>query len=530
MLLFLMCLPNSVEGQPGSAVHLHSADGNCLPREWDSDCQLLPIDLATTIRLAQTSNLDIAQARQVVAQAQAIQERARVQMLPTIGIGSTFVDHEGRIQQAVGNILNSNRNSLFVGGGTSLNVGLGDAIFAPLAARQVVAASQAGVQRVTSDALLAVADAYFGILRGRRRLARSAQTLEFLTAEQPSESRAKSKGLLPLVRDIVEAGVQAAYRAELARLEAEVLRRRDEQAAALIELRLATAELARLIRLDPRLPLWPVDDFRHPVPLPGEEWAEQEIDQLVSFALQNRPEIAENQAVVQAAMQRLRAARVRPFLPSVVINFAYGGFGGSPNFVRRIPGSGLGIGSALTQSGRIDEFGQRSDFDVSLIWRMQNLGFGNQSEVREQRAIHEHAQIRLQQAADRIVTQVVQTQEQVQVGKERVGLTRSSLYDDRGDPVGPVFRSIRLNFERIRAGEGRPLEVLDSIRGLNDLLEAYAQAMTDYERSQFRLLVVLGVSPEVIVGGLDKCVRCPGSPNPGDEPLPRPRVLDDAMP
>jgi len=61
---------------------------------------------------------------------------------------------------------------------------------------------------------------------------------------------------------------------------------------------------------------------------------------------------------------------------------------------------------------------------------------------------------------------------------------------------GAVFQSIRLNFERIRNVPGtRPLEVVDSIRGLNDLLEAYAQAVTEYERSVFRMWTVLGLSP-----------------------------------
>lgn len=490
----------------------------------------LPITLGAALRLAQTSNLDIAQARKVVVQAEAVLLRFRAQLLPSVNLGSTYVDHEGRLQQAVGNILNTNRNSLFVGGGPSLTLALGDAIFAPLAARQLVASSEAGVQRVTNDTLLAVADAYFGILRARRRLARTEETLEFLVSDRPSEGRGKAKGLLPLVREMVEAGVQAAYRAEVARLETEVLRRRDEQTAALTELRLATAELARLLRLDPRMLLWPIEDFRYPVPLPGEEWAAQELEPLVAFALQNRPEIAEGQAVIQATLQRLRAARFRPLLPNVVMNLNYGGFGGSPNFRRRVPGSGLGIGPALTNSGSIDEFGPRTDFDVGLVWRLQNFGFGNHAEVREQRALHEQAQLRQQQIADRVATQVVQTHEQVRLGQERVALTRSSLYNEEGEPAGPVFRSIRLNFERIRAGEGRPIEVLDSIRGLNDLLEAYAQAVTDYERARFRLLIVLGLAPDFIISSLEKFASCPRPAGEPAELLPPPRLLDEKKP
>ena len=35
--------------------------------------------------------------------------------------------------------------------------------------------------------------------------------------------------------------------------------------------------------------------------------------------------------------------------------------------------------------------------------------------------------------------------------------------------------------------------VYDSIRGLNDLLDVYGQAITDYERAQFALMAALGL-------------------------------------
>src|SRR5262245_34213346 len=66
------------------------------------------LTILDALRLAQLANLDIGQARQVVLQAYAQRERARVQWLPSANIGSTFVNHNGRIQQANGNILNVN--------------------------------------------------------------------------------------------------------------------------------------------------------------------------------------------------------------------------------------------------------------------------------------------------------------------------------------------------------------------------------------------------------------------------------------
>jgi outer membrane protein TolC len=463
----------------------------------------LPIDFPTALRLTLTSNLDIAQAREVVNQARARQQAADVTALPNFNLGSAYNQHEGNISKTEGNIIKANRDSLFVGGGPSLLFQTTDAIFLPLVARQLSAATQAGRQRITNDTLLLVADAYFNVLRARRRMARIGETLEFLTSERPAVARGQSKGMLPLVRAVVELGGKEALRSDLARVEVEVLRRREELAGAVQDWYVATAELARLLRLDPETPLEPVEDFRYPLPLPGEEWSYRPLDELVSIALMNRPELAENRALVQAALDRVRAAKYRPFLPNVALNYAWGDYGGGPDLNPSLvlpPATKGGPPRVVAQpgfgpSGQLHHVAPRTDLDVSLFWRLQNLGFGNLAEKREQEALHRQALLRQLQVQDRVITQVVQTLEQVQGWRERLSITRTALFDANGAPAGPVFRSLRLSFERIQGGEGRPLEALDSIRSLSDTLEAYGQAVTDYERSRFQLLIALGMPP-----------------------------------
>jgi outer membrane protein TolC len=466
---------------------------------WYSEYPLEPISLPAAIRLTTSNNLQIAIAREQIEQARANLERARVLALPNANFSTTYVYHEGRIQQAVGNILNTNRDSLWIAAGPSLNFQLTDAIFAPLAARQIVRASEANFQRVTNDSLLAVAEAYIAILRARRSYARVVETLDFLASDQPSPLRGNSKGLLPLVRDIVEVGGRDAFRSDLERVRVEVFRRRDEAVRALQDLRVASAELARLLHLDATISLVPIEDFRFPVPVPGEEWFQQGVDELAAFALRNRPELAENQALVQAALDRWRQAKWRPLLPSLVVNYYAGGFGGGPNFVEREPGTGLGITRQLGPTHVVDFFGHRNDFDVGVVWRLNNAGFGNQAEIREQKAIYRQTQLRQLWLQDTVIAQVVQAHEQLVRSLERVRITRDALFDERGQPNGPVYLSLRLNFDRVRGAEGRPLEVQDSIRGLNDVLEQYAMALSDYDRARFRLLIALGLPPSALV-------------------------------
>jgi len=137
------------------------------------------------------------------------------------------------------------------------------------------------------------------------------------------------------------------------------------------------------------------------------------------------------------------------------------------------------------------------------------MGLGNLAEVREQKAVYNQQEIRPGLTIDRVASQVVQAQEQVLRSRERVGIAQSSLYDQAGRPEGIVFRNIRLNFIRIRGGEGRPLEAVDAVRSLSDVLDAYGNDITDYERARFRLLIALGLPAQAV---LDP--RCMPQPPP----------------
>ena len=93
-------------------------------------------------------------------------------------------------------------------------------------------------------------------------------------------------------------------------------------------------------------------------------------------------------------------------------------------------------------------------------------------------------------------------------------MTQTALFDDKGQPAGPVFKSVQLNFDRIRGAEGRPLEALDSIRSLNDTLETYGQVITEYERTRFRFLIAIGLPARDILSLFPPVPTVPGSSDP----------------
>jgi outer membrane protein TolC len=461
------------------------------------------------LRIAVVSNLNVAQAQAIVRQAQAVRQRAEVVWLPNLNTPVQYINHQGRIQAVAGNVFPTDRESLLVATGPALSVAMSDAVFQFGVAKQALFAAEAAEQRVTNDTLLAVSDAYFNVLRNRRRVARLDEVLDFLTSERPRAIRENLRGMLPLMTAYVAAGQSS--QAEKYRVEVEVYRRRLELITALQDLRISIAELARLLHQDPTIVLWPLEDYRVPVPIPGDCWFNLDLPRLVETALNNRPELAEQRALVEVAVKQVKAATWRPFFPSLVVSYLDGGFGGGPSLVA-VPGKTT---TTLGQSGNINNFGNRMDLDAALVWQLQNMGFGNVANVHQQQAIHQQAEYRLIQLRDSVVADVVQAHELIRRSLERLAISRTSLFTREGVARGPVYESVELNFLRLSKQEARPLEVLDSIRSLSDLLDIYTNDMTDYERARFRLLVALGIPRQALLDPLS----APLPPRP-DAPTP----------
>ncbi len=455
----------------------------------------LPVTLVDVLKLAILANLDIVQARLVVDRARAGVLRADAQFLPNANFGSTYVRHDGQIQNTAGNVQEVNRDSLFVGLGPSLTLDVSSALFGPNEARRVLAAASFGELRVTNDTLLRVSDAYFAVLRARRQLARLDEVLDFLTSDKPSPLRGQGKdgrgpqGLLPLIT--IQVKNNSALPSDQARVEADVVRVSEDRIRQLENVRVTSAELARLLHLDAEVFLLPNEDFRWPLELPGGVWFSQPLHELVGQGLRSRPELAENQSLIEAAVARYRTVKYRPLLPNLIVNYSFGGFGGGPAIVSKTK-TGTNV---LGNSGVIADFGTRDDFDISLVWRLQNMGLGNLAQIRDARAQLEQTRVFQLQIQDQVITQIVQALEQIQRSKQRVELSGVGLFDGNKKPDGAIYHSVKLNFLRIfnDPKSRAALEVQDSIRRLSDVLFSYANALTDYDEARFRFLIALGM-------------------------------------
>ncbi len=259
--------------------------------------QGLPINLATAMQLAGARPLDIATATKQVEQALALQLQAKVLWIPNLNGGVDYFRHDG-VQQNIftGPDFQKGRQSFFVGGGPSMSVGLADAIFAPLAARRVVASRRADLQAARNDSLYTVAQAYFDLQQARGRLLGAGATID------------RADMLVKLATGLAPSLIAPL---EINRSRAELQSLLQSQQIAIRDWRIASARLAEVLLLDPATLFEPIEPpFLQVTFFP----AERSPEELIPIALKNRPEIASRRELVAAAEQLLRRGEIPSIL------------------------------------------------------------------------------------------------------------------------------------------------------------------------------------------------------------------------
>jgi outer membrane protein TolC len=420
-----------------------------------------PIDLPTALRLANAQNTQIAHAQERIAEAEAQLDQARVLLLPSLNAGASYNHHDGRIQETSGTVVEASRSDGYAGlgagaigagtvivPGVSVRSDLADAIFLPLAARQGVRAREAESRAVLNNVLLDVVVAYQELLRAKAAVA---------IAQESYENAAE---LARVTENYAKAGEGLQSDAERAAVERSLRERELEAARETLQVR--SAQLAELLRLDPQVELDPIDASVVPVSLVGED---RPLADLISTALQNRPELEQSRALVQLACERLCQAKYGPLLPSVVLGYSVGGFGGGP-------------GSSLVNTS------DRSDFDAMLYWQLRNLGAGDRARTDERRSQYRQAQTVEVAVMDRVSSEVSQAYAQVKSRRKQIAIAEGA--------VGRALKSFQLNRSRIFEKQGLPIEVLQAIQSLAATRREYLAAVIDYNEAQFRLYTTLG--------------------------------------
>jgi outer membrane protein TolC len=467
----------------------------------------LPINLPTALQLANVRPLDIALASERIRVAAAQLERAQVLWLPTIYLGTDYFRHDGQIQDVGGNVFGTSKSNFMIGAGPYAVFAVTDALFAPLAERQVVRAREAALQTARNDSLLTVAEAYFNVQQARGELAGAVDAAQ------------RAKEVVRRTVALTEGGEGILAEVDVVRARTEFARRDQALDTARERWRVASADLVRVLRMDPTALIDPLEAPHLRVTLVG---LDKPVDDLIPLALTNRPELAAQQALVQATLVRIRQERLRPLIPSVVLR------GASTNPAGTLGGGYFGGG----KNDNLSNFGARGDIDLQVLWEFQNLTFGNKALVNQRRAENQLAVLDLFRLQDQVAADVVQAYAQAQSAVSRVGKAENGLKD--------AVESANKNFEGLgqtkTVGEKakaillviRPQEVVAAIQALAQSYNDYFAAVADYNRAQFRLYRALGQPAQVLAGQESDCPAAPPGGGTTDPVAPRPPLPPEA--
>ena len=466
----------------------------------------LPIDLPTALRLADVSPLDIAIAAERLNAAAAALDRARVLWLPNVGFGADYFRHDGQIQDIRGVVFGTSKSSFMLGYGPSFDFATTDAYFLPLVGRQLVRARAADVQAAKNDSLLSVANSYFDVQQARGEVAGAldaARRAEDLVAR----TQKLAPGLVPAV--------------EVNRARAELARTKENVEAAYERWQVASAELTRLLRLEPGTVVVPGEapDLRVSLVDPSAT-----PNDLFPIGLSRRPEIEARAAAVQAAQARTRQEQVRPFVPKLALRGLAAPSGG---FTSGYFGGGL--------NDDLGKFGSRNTVDMQAVWQFENFGLGNRARVREQEAGVRQAAAELDYARELVMAEITRALARVQRAAVRLKQAEAGVKD----AVESAEKNLAGLGQTKRVGESlilvlRPQEAVASVIALNQAYRDYYGAVADVNRGQFELYRAVGhpasevVRPAVVESPL---IHTPTTPPPAPPPVAAPApAVPEGMP
>lgn len=428
-----------------------------------------PIDLPTVLRLAGADNWNVRLAVEQICTARARYDAASVLWLPSLRTGLGFTKHEGEIQATEGEVIEVSRQALFLGGGAgvgdfpltgggggparlAVDLSLSDAIFKPLAARQRVAAAQAGAAAATNDSVAEATVAYFELI--------GAQGL----SEVALQNTADARRMLDLTEAFVEAGKGA--EADVSRVKVEVTRRRQAEIDARMQVGVASAELARILQLDPSKldPSALLFSLDRPMPV-NMVPLDAPLESLIAQAQTARPEVVENLHRVGARGEEYRAEKWRPLIPNLYAGSSMGVFGGGPG-------------------AELDSLDGRADFDVVAVWQVRNLGLGERAARNEAYSLYTQETLRKHRLHDVITAEVTKSRLRSQAQHERLQLAEQNI----ADAQAAWDRSLK----RIQGLAGLPLEAIQAHQALVMARIDYVAAVTAYNQAQTRLVQAIG--------------------------------------
>lgn len=419
----------------------------------DASADSLPIDWPTALALAGGQGIEIERARLRTAESRALHEQTRARFFPWIEPAVGYRRHEGRLQDVVGEILDTDKQVYDVGAALVAEIDFGKALFENLAARRRLRAAEHASET-----------------QRRLSLARAgARYLELARAEGADQVARESVRIAEDYAGQLERAIAIgiAFQGDLQRARVRVERNKQLGSRAQVDRRVAAARLAETLDLDPAI------DLRLATP----ELAVWELfdphahteTELLRLALERRPELKGATASLAAAQAEHDAARLGPWLPALAARANFYGLGGGEN-------------------DALGRFGDGRDYGVGLRWRIGPGGLFDTSRSEGAAARAGLATLDRKEAALRIKTEVVLAFARARALTEQLSMAERMLE--------AAEETLRLSRERRAFGVGSVLETLAAEEELTRARLDFVGLVAEANAAQLELQRAVGEVPE----------------------------------
>src|SRR5262249_7855670 len=126
------------------------------------------------------------------------------------------------------------------------------------------------------------------------------------------------------------------------------------------------------------------------------------------------------------------------------------------------------------RNDRVADFSGRFDYDVQILWELQNLGFGNHARIKERQSESQLAMIELLRVQDRIAAEVVKAHAQARSGAVRLTEAEAGVKD--------ALDSAKKHLDGMTQTQtiGKTQVLLIRPQEVQAAIQSLAQAYTDY--------------------------------------------------
>jgi outer membrane protein TolC len=416
--------------------------------------QTMPIDLATVVRLVDERSPAIRMIQARMEEAQARLDKAEAMWLPNLSVGANYNRFDGQTQNQRGDVFGVSRANLFGGVSPTLSIDIGEAIYRPLIERRLSFAENLRSKATKAQTELEATSVYLDLLQ------------YYVQLEINRESLQKAEDMWMAAANAKDAKLDRTP-GDINRAKAEVLLRKSERLDLQIKANHASGKLVRLLVLPPNIKLVPCDMHAIPIYIVHPNIT---LDQLLSSAISNRPDLAANRELIAAAWDKVRHQQLSPIIPKLSLTNQTGIYGGGLN-------------------DDLQKFESRNALSLQLFWEVRSLGFANRAETAEKKAQFDQLQYQYLDDQAKAASEIVEAALISELKHQSLELSKSAVQE--------ATELYRINKEgTLNVVDAKnlfdALRPLQAIQVLNQARISYLSAVIEFNRAQFRLFTLIG--------------------------------------